>query len=116
MSRLVLPEGWECEIPDGWLKFAGEMWKELEALLEEHDIESFQVYGLKEKFGEIRFDMDWFDFLGEWEDRWTDVSRETCILCGEKAEVRTEGWIEPYCGECFEKLKEKHPDLKYTRL
>ena len=116
MSRLTLPEGWEYEIPEGWLKFSEKMWNELDALLEEHGVESFQVYSLKEKFGEIRFDMDWFDFLEDWEGKWTDVSRETCVFCGEKAEFRTEGWIEPYCGKCFEKLKAKHPDLRYTRL
>lgn len=116
MSRLKLPEGWEAEIPEGWLKFAGEMWNELEELIIGAGVESLQVYSLKEKFGEIRFDMDWFDFLEDWEDKWTDVSRETCVLCGEKAEFRTVGWIEPFCGKCFEKLKEKNPDLRYTRL
>lgn len=50
--------------------------------------------------------------------KYEDLSYSTCILCGEKADWLSEGWISPYCDACARKIvkgylkeKEKEDDI-----
>lgn len=103
-------------MPDGWWKRFGEAFVEdLEEVLTKHNIseDEFQIYDVKEKFGQLRF---YSNAPDEWEDHmyaWEYISERTCIVCG-KFPVFTEttGWICPMCEECAKenkmgKLREK---------
>jgi hypothetical protein len=57
---------------------------------------------IKEKFGELR----WYDEFSTQDvqdiiDKYEDISRRTCLICGKPATKMSTGWISPYCDDCI---------------
>lgn len=97
------------DIPIGWkIAFGEQLCREIkEALLEDGlPIEEYYVAQAKEKFGFLH----WYDnavWRGKVKDvieKYEVISAKTCVECGDKATVRSTGWIEPFCEKCKQRL------------
>lgn len=97
---------------DGWRKAFGiDMCEEIRIALGDY-VEKYRITQIKEKYGELR----WYDFgapegVEEIINKYTKLSRKTCIICGKPATRVSIGWIMPFCDECggsrsFEKIEE----------
>jgi hypothetical protein len=61
---------------------------------------------VKEKFGSLRFYYDGGDdYIRGMVSFAESMSAKTCENCGEKATVKTNGWIKNLCSPCAEKSK-----------
>lgn len=106
---------WYDDIPEGWKKAFGlQMVKELKDLLllaSKRDgvdwLREYEITDVKEKYGSLR----WYalepsciiDEYEEWEEKYENLSYETCIECGAPADGHTMGWIVPLCSRCAKK-------------
>ena len=108
---------WELtELYDGWYKtFAIQLMDELFEVLDRY-VEDFEVYQIKEKFGELIVFYGWQDRdyteqekveLQEIDAVVEDIlikyqllSKNTCVKCGNKATHFSDGWVLPYCDSC----------------
>ena len=88
----------------GWRKAFGiQMCKEIRAALLSHGwkyLFKYRIMQIKEKFGELR----WYDEFSTQDiqdiiDKYEDISRRTCLVCGKPATKMSTGWISPYCDE-----------------
>lgn len=94
-------------MPNGWRKAFGiKMCKEIKkALKKTHSLKDYRILQIKEKWGYLH----WYD-SGENEElrqiinKYADLSINTCINCGKPYEVMSEGWISPYCKNCYDSL------------
>ena len=108
------PDDWDYDfeyteldrMPKGWRDaFGTQLCDELkEELVSAGMLDSYRVAEIKEKWGELR----WYDtgstrHGNEILDKYTCLSRHTCILCGKKAKWISRGWISPFCDECVAK-------------
>ena len=65
---------------------------------------------LKKNIGELRWydngvPEDIFEEYMQLIDHYTKLSRQTCVYCGEIAEIQNNnGWWEPMCENCFAEL------------
>lgn len=88
-------------IPVGWYKAFGKI---LERELREataNDPE-FEIYDIKEKFGELRIYHNGDKKVNEIVDAFTVISQYTCVSCGKLGVGSTKrGWILPFCRECY---------------
>lgn len=97
---------WMDEIPDGWrVAFGDQMVEELDQLLKKYNVTDYKISQIKEKFGELRWYDDDFPEKGyeeydEWLTKYEDLSKITCIRCGEPAKYLTTGCILPVCESC----------------
>lgn len=99
------------DMPKGWkLAFGEQMCKELKrVLIDEGFLYDYRILQIKEKFGQLR----WYDNCGSemlWKviSKYEDLSKYTCIECGNKGKVRKLfGWISPYCDDCYKKVKRR---------
>ena len=97
----------------GWYKAFGEqMVDELNKILVRHNSTgTYRIDQIKEKYGTLR----WYDGgysyqaqdeLSAWNTKYSHLSEETCVLCGEPAEIRTDmGWISPFCDKHYREYK-----------
>ena len=92
-------------MPDGWqIAFGEQMCEEIrEALIEDGDLERWKIVQLKEKYGELRL----YDNgtkagsrVPDIEDKYSQLSMRTCVVCGAPATRVTTGWVSPFCDEC----------------
>lgn len=93
-------------MPRGWRKkFGIQVCEELrEELIKNNFLKEYRVAQIKEKYGELR----WYDFgvpkdSKVWDiiQKYTELSRHTCIYCGRPAKViNNNGWYEPVCKKC----------------
>lgn len=64
---------------------------------------SFRITTVKEKFGGLRVYHN--GMPEEWdshEHAWEYISEHTCVKCGKfPVPMRNDGWISPWCDECF---------------
>ena len=90
----------------GWRKAFGiQMCKEIRAALLSHGwkyLFKYRIMQIKEKFGELR----WYDEFSTQDvqdiiDKYEDISRRTCLVCGKPATKMSTGWISPYCDDCI---------------
>lgn len=103
-------------LPEGWVKsFVPKMKDELFNALGSY-AEDFYIDQAKEKWAALRVYWHWKDRTRcehEWEDlnnltqvvreiiyKYTDISFETCMTCGEDASHYTRGYIVPKCDDC----------------
>lgn len=101
-------------LPEGWRKaFGVRMCEEIKAeLLRVDDLERWRIVQMKEKYGELRIydnghkQSSRIDGIIE---KYMELSKHTCIVCGKPATRKTLGWIAPYCDECC-------PDMNYVRI
>ena len=97
------------DIPRGWKKaFGVQMCEELrEILIEGGYLDEYQVVQAKEKYGRLCWydngvpDSIW-DKYRDWLNKYEDLSEKTCIGCGKPATMRIDGWVSPWCDECYE--------------
>lgn len=102
-------------MPDGWRKAFGlQMCEELkQALLKINKVEEFRIVQIKEKFGELRFYTNWTtDDIEAIINKYTKLSRKTCIICGKPATVITTGWISPFCNSCVKLIEDDYEPIK----
>lgn len=114
------------EMPEGWrIAFAEEMCKEIhEVLLKTNSVDSYRVLQVKEKYGrlcwyhtfmplevkengiEVEIVMDFannYDKLEPIINKYEEISKKTCIVCGRPATKIHKNWIGPLCDECVKK-------------
>ena len=94
------------EMPEGWrIAFADEMCKEIhEVLLKTNSVNSYRVLQVKEKYGKLC----WYhtfapDELEPIINKYEEISKKTCIVCGRPATKIHKNWIGPLCDECVKK-------------
>jgi hypothetical protein len=103
-------------LPEGWVKsFVPQMKDELFDALGCY-AEDFYIDQAKEKWAALRVYWHWRDRKyceHEWHDlneltntvreiiyKYTDISFETCMCCGETASHHTRGYVVPVCNNC----------------
>lgn len=102
-------------MPDGWRKAFGlQMCEELkQELIKINKMDEFRITQIKEKFGELRFYTNWT--TNEIEaiiNKYTKLSRKTCIDCGKPATVITTGWISPFCNDCVKDIDDDYESIE----
>lgn len=100
------------DIPEGWKKAFGiQMCEELRDILLEADyLDKYQVVQAKEKYGGLRWydngvPESIYDKYRDWLKKYEDLSEETCIRCGKPGTMRNDGWVSPWCDECYDERK-----------
>lgn len=105
------------DIPEGWKKaFGVQMCEELRDILIEGDcLDSYHIAQTKEKYGQLR----WYDCgvskkvadkYHAWLSKYTKLSEETCIKCGKPGTMRNDGWVSPWCDECYEENERRYKE------
>ena len=92
------------QMPEGWrIAFGEQLCAELMQELERYDcVDDFRIVQLKEKFGMLRLYTNFStDGIDDVIDKYTEISKRTCIRCGKPATHITCGWIEPWCEDCI---------------
>ena len=90
-------------LDDGWRKVFGEdICRDIKKQLKkEGNLHKYHITQIKEKWGYLH----WYD-NGSREimkiiDKYEEISRHTCIVCGKPATKMSKGWICPYCDDCI---------------
>ena len=98
---------WEDDLPLGWrTAFCPQIWDELKAILEKANyVNEFRFIQIKEKWGELRMyysgiPSEIADEVYAWEEKYSQLSTEKCIGCGQTVKYMTLGWISYVCEEC----------------
>ena len=102
-------------MPDGWRKAFGlQMCEELkQELIRINKMDEFRIAQIKEKFGELRFYTNWVtDEIEAIINKYTELSRKTCINCGKPATVITTGWISPFCNDCVKDINDNYEPIE----
>lgn len=93
-------------MPKGWRKCFGiQMCKEIKASLKRSNyLYKYRIMQIKEKYGSLR----WYDGAAPEEvhriiQKYEYISERTCILCGRPATKISNGWLSPYCDDCYNK-------------
>lgn len=106
------------DMPEGWRKaFGKQMCEEIrEVLIKGNYLYDYRIAQIKSKWAELR----WYDEgtpesiykeLQDVIDKYTELSRKTCICCGRPATKLSCGWIDPFCTECAEKYLRSYTDI-----
>lgn len=94
---------YDC-MPDGWRKAFGMM------MLEEYDkeirkynhVKDYCIVQVKEKFGQLRwYDNGHYGKMGEINYKYECISGNICIMCGKEAPMIDDGWMSPWCCDCW---------------
>lgn len=96
-------------MPEGWRKAFGEDWaRELQDAvnkLSEEDRAEWCILDIKEKFGWLDQTFSGYsDDIRAVEQKYTRLSRCTCIRCGSPATKLSCGWVNPFCDMCAEEI------------
>lgn len=105
-------------MPTGWRKAFGiQMCEEIKnVLIKGKYLHDYRVVQVKSKWAELR----WYDDgapssiyheLQDVIDKYTELSRKTCICCGRPATKLSCGWIDPFCTKCAEKYLRSYTDI-----
>lgn len=105
------------DMPSGWRKAFGEqMCKEIKEALPQEKLDDYRIIQIKEKWGELRWYDNWStEKLMKIENKYTHISRYTCIKCGKPATKITRGWISPYCDNCVPDFENSIPINEYYK-
>lgn len=106
------------DMPHGWKRaFGKQMCEEIrEVLIKGGYLYAYRVVQVKSKWAELR----WYDEgapssiyreLQDVIDKYTKLSRKTCICCGHPATKLSCGWIDPFCTKCAEKYLRSYTDI-----
>ena len=121
--RADFEHNFECalEIPDGWIKsFIPQLKDELFEALGAY-ADEIMFYQIKEKFGQLTVywnfpDRDYYTEKDDMDlkelvpvirsivEKYVEISKNTCIVCGEAATHMTTGYIAPLCDSCEDKF------------
>lgn len=103
----ILPSYTEWDdMPEGWNKAFGKQYlKELKTQLKKDKmLYKWRILQLKEKYGTLRLYCNYGSReLYQIIQKYEDLSWNTCIKCGKPATLISDGYICPYCDECFPK-------------
>ncbi len=111
---------WLDHMPAGWKRTLGvHLCEELREALIRNDpslLENYRVSDVKEKYGTLRwYDNGGSDKIEDILTKYEDISKYTCIICGKiNVPVFEDGWISPFCTECYKKYREKRWGEKVT--
>ena len=104
--------GFPCECGDGWYQLLHNLCQEITDYYNEKgaDTSKIHILQIKEKFGELRF---YHNGLIEGSediiDKYTDISLQTCMSCGNKGKLRNYGgWLTTLCDSCEEERKKNY--------
>lgn len=99
----------EPEMPEGWRKaFGRQLCQEIKEELDRCGCaDDYIVLQIKEKFAELC----WYDagvpeecHVNKIIDKYTELSRKTCVVCGQPAAKISLGWYCPYCDDCADTM------------
>ena len=100
-------------MPDGWrIAFGEALCEELKAALDAVGYtDKYRIVQIKEKYGFLH----WYDGGNTKEgyqviSKYEEISKRTCIYCGEPVTLISTGWISPYCDCCASKI------MRYERF
>lgn len=107
---------WLDSVPEGWCKAFGlQMCEEMKEALDEYDYtDKYVIMEVKEKYGELRiYDTGIPRGCRVWDviEKYSQLSRRTCIVCGAPATKMSLGWISPYCDKCADEIKGRYIDI-----
>lgn len=95
------------EIPAGWHELFLCMCQELLAYTKSNKFPEVKIFSAKEKYGELRVDVDIEGYSDETTnaiiDKWCKISRNICSCCGEPDARRSKGYVIPVCKNCWTK-------------
>ena len=106
------------DMPHGWKRaFGKQMCEEIRnVLIKGKYLHDYRVAQVKSKWAELR----WYDEgapssiyreLQDVIDKYTELSRKTCICCGRPATKLSCGWVDPFCTKCAEKYLRSYTDI-----
>lgn len=101
-----MEEGWRVAFADA---FCEEIQKELERC---NCTNQFAISELKEKYGVLHVYITHLPEecrVGDIIKKYQKISEHTCILCGEEAKYKTDGYILPVCDNCKETMLNDNP-------
>jgi hypothetical protein len=99
---------WDA-VPEGWrIAFGDQYLRDLKNQLKKDGmLYSWRILQIKEKFGTLRLYCNMgSEDLYKLIDKYEDLSWNTCINCGKPATKISNGWISPYCDDCFPETSE----------
>ena len=93
----------------GWRKAFGiQMMKEIrKQLVKEGCLFKFRITDLKEKYGSFRMYHNGSREIDAIIDKYEDISRKTCLICGKPATEFLGPYEMPYCSDCCRPRKEE---------
>lgn len=99
---------WLDDMPNGWRKAFGlQMVEELDQLLKKVNYQDkYRISQIKEKYGELRLydngvPMEISKEYNKLLYKYEELSRRTCIVCGEPGEIDyKQYWLMPLCNKC----------------
>lgn len=105
--------------PNGWKKLFLQMCEDIRKPLEKAGLlNEFYFTQVKEKYGELRAyhtaaPQEVFDII----NKYSYISQFICIVCGQPGRMYDDGWISPYCKDCYIKkvTKSRIRHAKYTQ-
>ena len=91
---------YKSEVGKGWHPLLDELDAELR-----ETVPGYQVFQVKEKFGELRVYLQGGTFPPAWEiiEKYTIRSRTVCEYCGEPGTHRQDRWWRTLCDPCEER-------------
>ncbi len=108
-----MPKGW-------WHAFGEQMCKEIQDKIGDWSEEEYNYFNIsvKEKYGELRV---YFTITNEAlekiAEKYENLSKYTCIYCGQPASWVSKGWIAPYCNKCaaaeFDIREKNRPNIEW---
>lgn len=109
---------WIDCMPYGWKKrFGWDLVHDIHVHLKKHNIKDYHIEQVKEKWGELRwYDNSGSDFYENVFKKYEQLSRKTCVNCGEQATLISSGWICPYCANCAKEIQSKNPNKKFVQI
>lgn len=104
------------QMPTGWRIAFGEQWAaDVQAVINkmsEEERDKVCIMDIKEKYGLLCQYFNYYtDELDEVINKYTRLSKRTCIHCGAPATKISMGWISPWCDSCAEKIPYKMIDI-----
>ena len=90
----------------GWDKAFGQMYMdELGKAIKESGQKNFQIYQIKEKYGQARlYCSGTCDKVHDIISKYEMISENVCYYCGKEAPMTDGGWVLPQCFKCFCKV------------
>lgn len=105
------------DVPLGWHELVLNMAEELKDLIMKVCPPFLEIYHpvqVKEKYGELRwYDEEQLPGMKEIINKYCNLSRYTCAICGARTTKITTGWIMPLCDECADNFKIKTVENKF---
>lgn len=100
------------DMPEGWrIAFGDQLLEELkDELVKANYLNDYRITQIKEKYGMLRiYDAGCTEkWYREILPKYVELSKHTCILCGEPAQWISRGWISPYCDKCAREISEEN--------